>query len=95
MTTTSKFEQLLAEGNSEPTEGWDFSWFSGRATEERPSWTYCQALCQRIARADAVFDVQTGGGERLAEILCQIDTKPRDIVASESWRPNVAIARKI
>jgi hypothetical protein len=24
-------EQLLAEGGSVPLEGWDFSWFEGRA----------------------------------------------------------------
>ncbi|HVA70423.1 MAG TPA: class I SAM-dependent methyltransferase [Acidimicrobiales bacterium] len=94
MTASSKFEQLLAEGNSEPTEGWDFSWFKDRATEERPSWKYSQALCQRVARADAVFDVQTGGGERLAEILSQLPTNPRVIVASESWSDNVKIAKQ-
>jgi SAM-dependent methyltransferase len=90
---TAHFEQLLAEGETEPTEGWDFSWFSGRATEERPSWKYSQALGQRMAAADAAFDVQTGGGECLREILSQIDTRPRMIVASESWSPNVAIAK--
>jgi SAM-dependent methyltransferase len=94
MTSAAFFEQLLAEGNSEPTEGWDFSWFNGRATEKRPTWQYSHSLGQRLARAHAVFDVQTGGGERLAEILSQIDSRPREIVASESWRPNVAIAKK-
>lgn len=34
------FEELLAEGESVPVEGWDFSWFDGRATEERPPWGY-------------------------------------------------------
>ena len=94
MTNHSTFEQLLAEGNSEPTEGWDFSWFSGRATEERPSWKYSQALSGRMAHANAVLDVQTGGGERLAEILSQISSTPRHIVATESWSPNVAIAQR-
>ncbi|MGH3754204.1 MAG: hypothetical protein ACRDRP_16220 [Pseudonocardiaceae bacterium] len=36
MTTPSTFEELLGEGESVPVEGWDFSWFDGRATEERP-----------------------------------------------------------
>jgi hypothetical protein len=36
------FEQLIAEGESAPVEGWDFSWFEGRATEERPRWGYSQ-----------------------------------------------------
>jgi len=94
MTTSADFEQLLAEGNSEPTEGWDFSWFEGRATEGRPSWRYSDALRQRVATAESVFDVQTGGGERFAEILERIDPKPRVTVASESWAPNVAIAKR-
>jgi SAM-dependent methyltransferase len=93
MTTTALFERLLTEGNAEPTEGWDFSWFSGRATEERPSWKYAHVLGQRMTRATAVFDVQTGGGECLGEILTQVHPKPRVIAASESWSPNVAIAK--
>jgi SAM-dependent methyltransferase len=90
----SEFEHLLAEGNAEPTEGWDFSWFNGRATEERPSWKYFQGLCRRMSEANAAFDVQTGGGERLAEVLSHIDARPDLIAASESWSPNVAIARQ-
>lgn len=31
-------EELLAEGASVPVSGWDFSWFEGHATEERPPW---------------------------------------------------------
>jgi hypothetical protein len=60
------FEQLLAEGGSVPLEGWDFSWFEGRATEERPRWGYSRLLAERMARAAAALDVQTGGGEVLA-----------------------------
>jgi SAM-dependent methyltransferase len=94
MATNASFEQLLAEGNSESTEGWDFSWFDGRATEERPTWKYSHALSERIAKANAVFDIQTGGGERLAEVLSEIDVGPRRIVASESWGPNIPIAKQ-
>lgn len=32
------YEALVAEADSAPTDGWDFSWFEGRATEARPSW---------------------------------------------------------
>ena len=62
------FEQLLAEGGSVPLEGWDFSWFEGRATEERPRWGYSRLLGERMARAAAALDIQTGGGEVLAGI---------------------------
>jgi hypothetical protein len=57
------FEELLAEGDSVPVEGWDFSWFEGRATEQRPTWGYAVRLAARIGRVSSVLDVQTGGGE--------------------------------
>ncbi|MFJ2515504.1 methyltransferase domain-containing protein [Streptomyces griseoviridis] len=63
------FDDLVAEGAAVPTDGWDFSWFEGRAAEARPSWGYARAMAGRLARADAVLDVQTGGGEVLAEAL--------------------------
>jgi SAM-dependent methyltransferase len=94
VTSSSTFEELVANGKTEPTEGWDFSWFDGRATEQRPSWKFAESLRQRMTRADAVLDVQTGGGERLSEILSQIENRPRLIAATESWEPNVLIAEQ-
>lgn len=41
------FDDLLAEGSAVPVAGWDFSWFDGRASEERPPWGY--ARHERIA----------------------------------------------
>ncbi|GGS86417.1 SAM-dependent methyltransferase [Streptomyces griseoviridis] len=59
------FEDLVAEAVAVPTEGWDFSWFEGRATEERPSWRYARSLSGRLAGAggaplpfaDGAFDL--------------------------------------
>jgi SAM-dependent methyltransferase len=84
------FEDLLAEGAAVPVEGWDFSWFEGRATEERPPWGYAQMMAERMARARAALDVQTGGGE----VLAQIPQPPPVLAATESWPPNVTIARR-
>jgi SAM-dependent methyltransferase len=84
------FEALLAEGASGPVEGWDFSWFEGRATEERPSWGYSRILAERMAAAFAALDIQTGGGE----VLAQIPRPPAVLAATESWRPNLDIARR-
>ncbi|MFI1992032.1 hypothetical protein [Actinoplanes sp. NPDC020271] len=64
MTTT--FEGFVAEGVSVPVEGWDFSWFGGRATEQRPGWGYAGLIGARMAGTDRVLDLQTGGGEVLA-----------------------------
>jgi hypothetical protein len=89
--------ELIAEGDSVPVEGFDFSWFAGRATEERPSWGYARLLSERIGRADAVLDIQTGGGEVLAEAVSKARAGtgaagPAVLVATESWPPNLALA---
>ncbi len=86
------FEELLAEGESVRVEGWDFSWFEGRATEERPPWGYSRLLVERVGRASAALDVQTGGGEVYAEVLSQVERLPARLAATESWIPNLEIA---
>jgi SAM-dependent methyltransferase len=93
MARRSEFEQLLDEANSVPTTGWDFSWFDGRATEERPSWAYSRSLTRRIENSHTLLELQTGGGERLAEILSGVKRRPGTIVATEGWSPNAALAK--
>jgi SAM-dependent methyltransferase len=91
----SSFEELLAEGAAVPIDGWDFSWFEGRAIEERPPWGYARMLAARMAAlagvpGAAALDLQTGGGE----VLATIPAGPPALVATESWPPNVAVARR-
>ena len=101
------FEDLLAEGESVPVEGWDFSWFAGReegsthprATEGRPPWGYARLLGRRLAAlaqvpGAAALDLQTGGGEVLAAALSSGPAAPPTLVATESWPPNVAVAER-
>jgi SAM-dependent methyltransferase len=87
---------LVAEGDAVPVAGWDFSWFDGRATEERPSWGYARLLSERIGLADAVLDIQTGGGEVLAGAVRRSAAGVRllRLAATESWPPNVELARR-
>ncbi|GGI05253.1 class I SAM-dependent methyltransferase [Isoptericola cucumis] len=82
------FEDLVAEADAAPMEGWDFSWLEGRATEERPSWGYSRLLHERLGTVDAALDLQTGGGE----VLAAAPSLPRLAVATEGWPPNVAAA---
>ncbi len=91
MTRQRTFAELIAEAAAEPVAGWDFSWFEGRATEERPAWGYSGLLRERLGRASAVLDLQTGGGEVLAG-ACQ--QAPDRLVATEEWPPNAALARR-
>ena len=90
MAAAPTFDELVAEGAAEPVAGWDFSWFDGRATEERPSWGYSRLLAQRMRSARAALDIQTGGGE----VLGQVPDPPPVLVATDSWRPNIEVARR-
>ena len=84
------FEDLVAEGAAVPVEGWDFSWFAGRATEARPSWGYAKLMGERMAHARRALDLQTGGGE----VLAGIPKPPPVLAATEGWPPNAALARR-
>ncbi|MGI5163338.1 class I SAM-dependent methyltransferase [Spirillospora sp. CA-253888] len=85
------FEDLVEEADAVSVDGWDFSWLDGRATEERPPWGYQRLMSERLASATAALDVQTGGGEVLAEAA----KLPPAMVATESWPPNVAKATRL
>src|SRR6185312_16708118 len=87
------FEDLLAEGAAVPVAGWDFSWFDGRATEERTPWGYAGLLADRLAAARASLDLQTGGGEVYAFALRRATRRPDVVAATESWPPNLPVAR--
>ncbi|AXL90704.1 SAM-dependent methyltransferase [Streptomyces sp. CB09001] len=90
------FDLLVAEGAAVPTEGWDFSWFEGRATETRPSWGYARSMAGRLAGATAVLDVQTGGGEVLDFALEAAGAdRARLVAATEGWAPNAAEATRL
>ncbi|NUV98570.1 class I SAM-dependent methyltransferase [Streptomyces sp. CAI 127] len=83
-----RFEALVAEADAVSVDGWDFSWLDGRATEERPSWGYARAMADRLGRAHAALDLQTGGGE----VLASAPKLPPVTVATEAWPPNIARA---
>ncbi|WP_134325206.1 class I SAM-dependent methyltransferase [Cumulibacter soli] len=88
---TDTFDSLIEAGSVADVSGWDFCWLEGRATEERPGWGYARQLADRLTNASASLDVQTGGGEVLAEAA----TFPAIAVATESWPPNVAKATRL
>jgi SAM-dependent methyltransferase len=84
------YEELVAEGAAVPLQGYDFSWFEGRATEERPPWGYARLMGERMAHAKAALDLETGGGE----VLATVTRPPALLVATEGWRSNVEAARE-
>ena len=90
---TTNFDALVAEAQSVPTAGWDFSWFEGRATEGRPPWAYQSLLATHLGDARQSLDLQTGGGEVLAGALRAAPAVPPRVTATEAWPPNIPLAR--
>ncbi|GAB3937151.1 class I SAM-dependent methyltransferase [Micromonospora vulcania] len=90
MSAERNVADLIAEGSAAPVDGWGFGWLAGRATEERPPWGYARLVADRMTRADTALDVDTGGGEVLAEV----PRPPRLLTATEGWPPNVEVARR-
>jgi SAM-dependent methyltransferase len=84
------YERLVAEAAEAPIRGFDFSWLEGRATEERPSWHYSEMAAERMTRVSSALDLETGGGE----VLARMAGLAPETVATESWGPNVAVARE-
>ena len=88
---TDRFDELVSAGAAADVSGWDFSWLAGRATEERPPWGYARRIARHLATASASLDIDTGGGEVLAEA----PVFPPTAVATESWPPNVVRTTKL
>ena len=86
------FDALLDEAAAVPLDGWDFSWFAGRATEQRPSWGYADLVAERLTGATRALDVQTGGGEVFAYAMNKARAAGT-MVATEAWMPRVARER--
>ena len=86
----SSFEELVAEAEAAPIEGWDFAWLDGRATEERPSWRYSEQVAERATTILKMLDLQSGGGEMLANVA----RLPPLTVATEGYAPNLAVAMR-
>jgi SAM-dependent methyltransferase len=85
------FDELVSDAESADVSGWGFSWLDGRATEERPPWGYAQLLRRRLAEAGSALDIDTGGGEVVAEA----PVLPARMCVTEAWPPNAQRAREL
>lgn len=83
------YDDLVAEAETADVDGWGFAWLDGRATEERPPWGFARLLAHRLADVDSALDLDTGGGEVVAEA----PRLPARMVVTEAWPPNVRRAR--
>jgi SAM-dependent methyltransferase len=85
------FLDLVDEAARVDVSGWSFDWLRGRATEDRPPWGYSHLLASRLARVASALDIDTGGGEVIAEV----PQLPPRMVVTEGWRPNAERARRL
>jgi SAM-dependent methyltransferase len=83
------FEELLTEAEQQPFSGWDFAWLNNRWEEHKVSWDYRQKILAQFPSAATLLDMGTGGGEFLASL----PTLPAKTFATESYTPNVALAK--
>jgi SAM-dependent methyltransferase len=81
------FDELVAEALNALFSGWDFSWLAARSKAGMLPWRYQGEVARRATAADAMLDMGTGGGERLA----RLSPRPRR-TAAEAWSPNVGVA---
>jgi len=83
------YDGLVAGALGAPVHGWDFGWLAGRALGSDPTWSYPRLAREAVDRSTRVLDVDTGGGELLASLT----PLPPRTVATESWPPNLPVAR--
>jgi SAM-dependent methyltransferase len=82
-------DRLLDEAESAPVEGWDFSWLGHRMSTAPLPWRFDEIVVRLARRSPDLLDIGTGGGEWLA----RLPYRPPRTVATESWEPNVYVAR--
>jgi SAM-dependent methyltransferase len=70
--------------------GWEFAWLDGLAVASEPSWSYMEIARPLLRTAASLLDLDTGGGELLAEFV----PLPAHTVAVESWARNTPAARE-
>ncbi|GAB3812682.1 class I SAM-dependent methyltransferase [Micromonospora zhanjiangensis] len=85
------FDELVAEAAEADVTGWGFGWLDGRATEERPPWGYARLIAARLAGVASALDIDTGGGE----IIAEVPRLPPRMVVTEGWPPNTDRARDL
>ncbi|MFX0099887.1 MAG: class I SAM-dependent methyltransferase [Candidatus Hodarchaeota archaeon] len=89
--TKQKFEDLVSQVISAPFSGWDFSYldnFGGMPSDPLP-WSYDRVVREHMKDAKVLLDMGTGGGEKLSEF----QPLPPQTYATESYKPNVLLAR--
>ena len=84
------FDDLIQDGLSLPFSGWDFSVLGERWKIHEPSWSYSAWAQSRMQGISSMLDQDTGGGE----LFSTFGPFPAHVWATESYPPNILIARE-
>ncbi|MFO7881061.1 MAG: SH3 domain-containing protein [Kosmotogaceae bacterium] len=85
------FEELYNKGLKANFKGWEFSYLDNRMiTVDEIPWNYRDIVRKYLAKAMNLLDMGTGGGEFLASL----SDLPKNTCATESYKPNIPVARK-
>ncbi|MFC7527844.1 methyltransferase [Actinoplanes sp. GCM10030250] len=90
MRSNRQGDELNAAATGASMTGWEFAWLDGLAVASEPSWSYPEMARPLLRRAFSLLDLDTGGGELLAEL----SPLPPHTVAVESWSRNTPAARE-
>ena len=85
------FDFLISEAEH-PFSGWDFSHIggTGRLCTEPLTWSYTSKILLKLRKIESLLDMGTGGGEYLS----LLQPLPQKTYATESYEPNIPIAKK-
>src|SRR3990170_4955484 len=86
------YEDLVAAALEAPFSGWNFDYLQGRVRDCTLPWSYEDLARGEISTSSRILDLNTGGGETLLDVLQS--RRPALVVATESWPPNVPVARE-
>ena len=86
------YEDLVAAALEAPFSGWNFDYLNGRVRKCELQWSYEDLARTEITQLSRILDLNTGGGETLTNVLQS--RRPALVVATESWPPNVPVARE-
>ena len=89
------YDELVDAASAALTRGWDFSFVAGRIGDSPLPWNYVELAQAAVAKARAVLDLDTGGGETLGEVLAGVADSlesSRTVVATEPYPPNLPVA---
>jgi len=81
---------FLISESKHPFSGWNFSYIEDRVVNAPLTWSYTSTILPLVRVAESLLDMGTGGGEFLASLM----PLPKYTCATESYEPNVPIAKK-